>query len=246
MPISLPAKPPSTLLVGARIAVASLFSLGSAGALAQGSTANTPACSPRLVIAQRSVSPSIDRSLSLSQIESLDSNGAGLSNLQRTTGIYISQLQASYSTTLNGVVRRQPDGRIEAFYCLGVVEVTLTVNSMIKIAREFPQGGCAGREILAHELQHHAINLSEQNIAVEQFKVRNPLPTIPFRGPNLASAKAAADEWGSFYVESLLASTKNYVRPAQEALDSPAEYARLQALCFEEFRRGLASAPQRR
>lgn len=190
-----------------------------------GSAQNTARCpEPTFSLSTRTPHPSFDRSLGLAGIGALWAErgaGPGPAPGWIVGGIYLSELRASYQMLWNPT---HSGGS-----CLGGLSLALALSSKINVARELPQGSCSEKAVLEHEMLHHRIQVSRQADGVASFLARNPLPREPFNG------MAARDAWLRGYSDSLLGSVRRFVDPAQDAIDTPEEYARLSNACPSEF-----------
>lgn len=227
--------PPRTF----RALIALLALLGVADAAqALGQASGCPAMAPtfRNVVEE----PSYERGLGIQGIEALPHLHARSNPIERIYGLYTSKLVGTLDMSL--------DGRMEGSQvavCFSRFDATLTLNSTIHVAREFPTGSCAERAVSEHEFHHHQIQVSTQQAAVAAFLARNPMPTIPFRGSDVASARALARQWGDAYLQTLSRSAMQFAQPLQQDFDSPSEYRRVNSLCPAEFSRVLLAIPRR-
>ena len=117
------------------------------------------------------------------------------------------------------------------------VQVNLSLHSMIYIARELQRGTCEYRELLAHEQQHVAIDREIMNKYRAELRayLERELIGAGVVGPvpvNLAR-NAQSDLVNSVgrLVDSKIQDLHRERDARQQALDSPEEYARLNAAC---------------
>ncbi|WP_051281720.1 hypothetical protein [Azovibrio restrictus] len=111
----------------------------------------------------------------------------------------------------------------------------------IYVAREFPPGSCAHKEILAHEQRHveayqaHARRIEAEIRATLQSRFAGQ---GPWRGPAHQIPEQLRQEleqrWVP-YVKLML----DQVEPIQRAIDTPEEYTRVAASCDGEIARAL-------
>jgi hypothetical protein len=116
------------------------------------------------------------------------------------------------------------------------ISVTLYYLPMVvHVGREFRPGTCSYTEILAHEMRH--INVYLDHLQKVEGRVRNALAkrfeARPLYAP-MGQAKALLEhEIDSQWLPYIKAEMAK-VEPLHEAIDSPAEYARLSKVCKGE------------
>jgi hypothetical protein len=129
-----------------------------------------------------------------------------------------------------------------------LVDVRLTLAPIqVFIGREFPKGTCTYAVIYEHEMRH-AKTYAQHAMLVEnrlREAMRNRYGTEAFRvgvrqGPDLVRQlqNEVRTTWLPFLQQEI-----DRVEPAQAAIDSPEEYARLAQACRGETQRLMAAAP---
>ncbi|MEO0391790.1 MAG: hypothetical protein AAF213_00930 [Pseudomonadota bacterium] len=117
------------------------------------------------------------------------------------------------------------------------VQVNLSLHSMIYIARELQRGSCDYRELLAHEQQHVAIDREVVTKYRPELRahLERELINMGAVGPvPVDFARAAQTELISkvgALVDEKVSELHQERDARQQALDSPEEYARLNAAC---------------
>ena len=109
----------------------------------------------------------------------------------------------------------------------------------VYVAREFPPGSCAYREIHEHEMRH--VRAYQAHLKAIEKTLADALQarfagTGPWRGPrgetNARLQAELQERWVPFVKREI-----NKVDAAQALIDTPEEYARVAASCGGEIRR---------
>ena len=109
----------------------------------------------------------------------------------------------------------------------------------VYVAREFPPGGCAYREIHEHEMRH--VRAYQAHLKAIEKTLADALQarfagTGPWRGPrgetNVRLQAELQERWVPFVKREI-----NKVDAAQALIDTPEEYARVAASCGGEIRK---------
>ena len=109
----------------------------------------------------------------------------------------------------------------------------------VYVAREFPPGSCAYREIHEHEMRH--VRAYQAHLKAIEKTLADALQarfagTAPWRGPrgetNARLQAELQERWVPFVKREI-----NKVDAAQALIDTPEEYARVAASCGGEVRR---------
>ena len=109
----------------------------------------------------------------------------------------------------------------------------------VYVAREFPPGSCAYREIHEHEMRH--VRAYQAHLKAIEKTLADALQarfagTAPWRGPrgetNARLQAELQERWVPFVKREI-----NKVDAAQALIDTPEEYARVAASCGGEIRR---------
>ena len=121
-----------------------------------------------------------------------------------------------------------------------MLTVTLSYPTVVVyIGSEFPEGSCAYREILVHELQH--VQAFQQHMGALEAAVREAMterfsrPSFGPAGQTLASlAREVSDTWKPF----ILAEQRK-VDSLQKQIDTAEEWRRVIRACGGEVRRAI-------
>lgn len=109
----------------------------------------------------------------------------------------------------------------------------------VYVAREFPPGSCAYREIHAHEMRH--VRAYQDHLKAIEKPIADALQarfagTAPWRGPkgeaNARLQQELQERWVPYVKREI-----NKVDAAQALIDTPEEYARVAESCNGEVRR---------
>ena len=177
--------------------------------------------------------PKIDKSLSFRELKDLNSPlPKALDSNQEQLGHYESAVDTavSYETTSTA-----PDSAGIASACLSRLKLSPTLNPVIYLAREMPEGGCLFTATQAHEKRHHEIQQRMQQEALILFS-KNKTRPLPEVSGSAAEIKAQIDAFIRQEANELNSFLQSYPLPEQQAFDSPEEYARISQLCSGEVR----------
>jgi hypothetical protein len=111
----------------------------------------------------------------------------------------------------------------------------------VYVAREFPPGSCAYREIHLHELRHvetyreHAAAIEPDLLASLKRRFATGAPTRAPVGETRARLERELQERWLPYVQREM----ERVRASQALIDTPEEYLRVSGLCHGEIQRGI-------
>jgi hypothetical protein len=111
----------------------------------------------------------------------------------------------------------------------------------VYVAREFPEGSCAFKEIYAHELRH--VKAYQEHLASIENELRETLTGRfatgePWRGPlgqTQSRLQQELDERWLPYIQRAI----NRAEEAQALIDTPEEYARVTDSCNGEIKKIL-------
>lgn len=176
----------------------------------------------------------------------LDYSYATLTNLgneqagrgQKVLGLTRGNAVARFETRIQSVL--SADGRYEC------ASPQITVRYGFKpmtvyVAREFPPGTCAHKEIYEHEQRHvkanvdHAAAIEKELAATLEKRFATGKP---WRGPAGQTAERLQDELESRWLPYIKRELER-VRIAQKQIDTPEEYARITESCNGEIRNRL-------
>lgn len=117
--------------------------------------------------------------------------------------------------------------------CLTSLSISYAINHAIDIGNEYKPGTCAFEETVKHERTHERIHLQKAKEAQQHIARELGKQPLYFSGSNY---QQDADSWMSRSVEWTTQVYTSYILPAQEAFDSPDEYARFAKACEHELR----------
>ena len=177
------------------------------------------------------VDPILDRSLDVPSLRKLSADGGPEQGT--VLGLYSSSRKISLKFSTTNYAHAPAGSAVTT--CLAHLEITIALRPVIYILKEISIGGCADDLVWAHEYNHHRIEIAKTNEGVSAYMAGNPLPTRPFSGRTMQEASDAATAYNKAYAENLGISLNNFIRPAQAAFDSPAEYRRPRANCPAEM-----------
>lgn len=111
----------------------------------------------------------------------------------------------------------------------------------IYVAKEFPEGGCAYKEIYEHEMRH--LKTYQTHIATIEKELQAALTArfqteAPWRGPVGQTATILQQEFSERWVPYVQRVIKR-VDDAQALIDTPEEYERVASACNGEIRKRL-------
>lgn len=117
---------------------------------------------------------------------------------------------------------------------------------VIYVGREFPLGGCAYGQILAHELRHMKVYLDHLPVVetVVRAALAHRFKARPLYAPSGTASSALAHEISSGWLPYIKAEMAK-VELQQAQIDSAQEYARLGASCNGEINHILGSSRRR-
>lgn len=200
-------------------------------------SASVPPCTglgpSKVVVSPVWADPRYAHEKSIAQLTGTHRPGGSHRTLGLTTTNQVVRLDFSYR------YQKSPSGQA----CVSPdLKVTAGYDSMrVDVAREFPRGSCAYREVLAHEDHHVAIY--REHLARVIPEIRKALTAQYAGGPYLASEselKAHFEEAKNAWAKHIAARLAE-ANPLQHNFDSDAEYTRLGQSCGGEVNR-LASA----
>lgn len=115
----------------------------------------------------------------------------------------------------------------------------------VYVAREFPPGTCAHKEIYEHELRH--VKVYEDHLAAIEKDVtailnRRFATGAPWRGPVGETAERLKRELDERWLPYVTREIER-VKVAQALIDTPEEYARISESCGGEIKNRLAKRP---
>jgi hypothetical protein len=146
-------------------------------------------------------------------------------------GLYRGELDARLRMSFGGLARAE-----ERCVWLAEAVVEVTLSPRIYIARELPEGSCLFDAVMEHERQHARIDREE--LAGGEERLEDAIAEAARRaGPVLAVGRAAEQmsEEIATAVEAAfrraLAEVERHRQVRQQAIDTPAEYARIGARC---------------
>jgi hypothetical protein len=158
----------------------------------------------------------------------------------------LTRTQGQLSIGLNGALIKDP---LSDFECIAPkIDVSLYYTPIvIYVGREFAPGTCAYQEILAHEMRH--LKAYRDHLPKVERTVRSALaerfdnkPLYARAGQARPALKREIDDGWMPYMKRELAS----VELQQQAIDSPAEYARLSRVCKGEVQSLIGPATRTR
>lgn len=169
--------------------------------------------------------------------KSLTNIGASLSRPgQQVLGLTRGNASVRLASSTPGYVDQS--GRWE---CISP-QITLTYGfspMTVYVAREFPEGSCAYKEIYEHELRHvsaYQAHVAEIESELKEMMTRRFSTGGPWRGPvgvSRARLQQELDERWMPYVQRQL----KRVEAAQALIDTPEEYARVAESCQGEIKK---------
>lgn len=113
------------------------------------------------------------------------------------------------------------------------------------VAREFPPGSCAYKEIYEHE-QRHVKTYEDHLVAIEKefsTSLEQRFATgAPWRGPVGQTASRLQRELNDHWLPAITRRIEQ-VKSAQALIDTPEEYARISESCDGEIKKRLARRP---
>jgi len=183
---------------------------------------------PAITVELVSEPVAIDRGKSTADLSRMRGTGAQ----HQARGLYVatlhSQLEVGYVSASDG--RRA---------CVTVDRVTARVSlqrRVIHIAREFPAGSCESNAVMDHERRHQATddNLLAREIAGLKASLGEATRTThagPIANGEIDRAQARIKQELSVAFRQATEAINSRREAAQAAVDNPAEYARVQALC---------------
>jgi hypothetical protein len=158
----------------------------------------------------------------------------------------LTRTQGRLSIGLAGALIKDPLSDSE---CIAPkIDVSLYYTPIvIYVGREFRPGTCAYQEILAHEMRHlkayrdhlPKVERTVRSALAERFDSR---PLYAREGPARAALQREIDDGWMPYMKRELAS----VERQQQAIDTPAEYARLSRVCKGEVQSLIGPANRTR
>jgi hypothetical protein len=188
-----------------------------------------PASKPEVTVELSIAEPLIDNALPQPTLQTL----AGQHHQDgHTQGLYQADLEVGWRIRIR---RSETDGAT----CHWVDQVTVTMTMprrMIYIVRDRPPGSCPYESVLAHERKHQATDevlLREhrprlQRAAEEAAAV---LPRAAMRGADGETAEARLSAPIAAALKRAFAALAKARAERQAAIDTPAEYRRVRAVC---------------
>lgn len=173
----------------------------------------------------------VDTHLSYNALTSMHGLAAGAVKVAGLT-----QTDSRVKMGYTGTLLQDPDSGYE---CIAPrIEVKLYyVPVVIYVAREFPAGSCAYKEILNHELRH--MNAYMQHLPKVEKTVREALAKRfqdkPLYAPSGTAMSALSHEVDNGWMAYIKAEMHK-VDAEQARIDAPEEYARLSQACGGEIR----------
>lgn len=173
----------------------------------------------------------VDTHLSYKALTSMHGLAAGAVKVAGLT-----QTDSRVKMGYSGTLLQDPDSGYE---CIAPrIEVKLFyVPVVIYVAREFPVGSCAYKEILNHELRH--MNAYMQHLPKVEKTVRVALAKRfqdkPLYAPSGTAMSALTHEVDHGWMDYIKAEMRK-VDAEQARIDAPEEYARLSEACGGEIR----------
>jgi len=115
----------------------------------------------------------------------------------------------------------------------------------VYVAREFPPGTCAHKEIYEHEQRH--VKTYEEHLAAIEKDIAATLNRrfatgAPWRGPVGSTASRLQDELDARWLPYITREIER-VKIAQALIDTPEEYARITESCGGEIKNRLGKRP---
>ena len=111
----------------------------------------------------------------------------------------------------------------------------------VYVAREFPEGSCAYKEIYAHELRHvktYQTHLASIEKDVTETLNRRFATGTPWRGPvgqtRVRLQQELDERWLSYIQREI-----RHADEAQQLIDTPEEYARVSNACNGDVKKGM-------
>lgn len=117
--------------------------------------------------------------------------------------------------------------------CLTSLSISYAINHAIDVGNEYKPGTCAFEETVKHERTHERIHLQKAREAQQHIARELGKQALYFSGSNY---QQDADSWVERSVEWATQIYSGYILPAQDAFDSPDEYARFAKACEHELR----------
>lgn len=168
----------------------------------------------------------------------------GIDALHATTGrarsptvhhLGLTTSRVEWRSELGARTAARPETRPDAV-CAVPDRVTLTLVQsphVVRIAREIAPGTCLYRQVAAHEARHVAVNRRTLREAATEARAAATAwaATAEGRGATEASAMAALQQDLRRAVEPALAAMRASRDAAHQAIDTPAEYRRLDQVC---------------
>lgn len=119
----------------------------------------------------------------------------------------------------------------------------------VSIAREIPQGSCGFNEVMAHEQKHISVNmqiLQEYTPRIEAELGDYVRQNGNFQETNADYALKLLHEKLQDIIESIMKDMTAENQERQQAVDTPAEYARISAACNGQLRFAAADARRKK
>jgi hypothetical protein len=179
------------------------------------------------VVAARQQGYSIDQSVSYRRLTQMGAmpNGVVLG---------LTQMKSRIEMHVSGPILQDPSTGYECIAPQVQVEIVYA-PMVVYVAREFPQGTCAYRQILEHEMRHVQVyreHLPKAEAAVK-IALRAAFQAEPLYAPsgsaNILLQQKMSDGWMAFIQGEL-----NKVEERQALIDTAQEYARLGKVCGGE------------
>ena len=197
-----------------------LFLLGSLllciGALGREAKAGSLSCDPPVVQIEVLSQPAQVSNTASTRSLTTHTNAA-----HPTVGLYRSH-QRFYIRT------KQRQYSNESGICVTHLYVTYAINHVIDISSEYAPGTCQYEETLKHERTHEMLHLLKAADAGTYLKQQLSKNVLWFGGDN---PEKDIKEWLRNTLEYSGKVYETYIKPAQDAFDSPEEYARYGRAC---------------
>lgn len=187
------------------------------------------------VLTTQQPSYTIDTHLSYRSLTSMNGLPAGTTQVAGLTST-----ESRVKISLGGTLLQDGDSGYE---CIAPqINVKLSyVPVVIYVAREFPPGSCAYREILKHEMLHMKTYMDSlprvEKVVREALAKR--FDAKPLYAPAGTAMSALTHEVDNGWLD-FIKSEMRKVEPLQSAIDTPDEYARLAQTCGGELQAVLA------
>ena len=206
-----------------------LAAWAAAGALAWGPAAwaqGAPCAQPQWTAVSVDQATRIDRSLGAKELLALaDRLGGHDADDERGAVLYETGFKVSASWTW-GI---EAVGAQSAFACVGALSYHSSLEPVLHIASEVPEGGCAEQAVVESEKLSHGQAVAEHASGVAAFASDNPWPTKAFEGSGRDAARGAAELYARDHVQRMAQSAS--MRYQMGAKRMAAEEPRMSQRC---------------